>query len=171
VSGAFTLDEYQSLLELALESGYSFRSFGDEAEEGILLRHDIDYGPVFMTEMAALEADLGVRATYCVQLDSPWYSLDDPESHDAVRAALDSGHWLGLHVDANELGDETAVRTRVVELAAELGHRYRTVVRAVSFHMPGRRPLGHLDLRGDRVRVGFQSELARCRPARDPPRA
>ena len=145
MTGAFTLEEYRSLLELALAAGYSFRSFGDEAEGGILLRHDIDYGPVFMSEMASLEAELEVRATYCVQVDSPWYSLDDPASDAAVRAALGAGHWLGLHLDANRLGADEVVRRRVAELASELGERFGTAVRAVSFHMPGRRPLGHLD--------------------------
>src|ERR1019366_10427451 len=106
ISGAqtqFTLEQYRHYLELALECGYLFVGF--EAFEipsrahrpEILLRHDIDYAPRYMSALATLEADAGIRATYCVQLDSRWYRLESEENQRAVTQVLDAGHALGLH--------------------------------------------------------------------------
>jgi hypothetical protein len=148
----FTLDEYRGYLELAVACGYRFVGFaslddrGDRAGPEILLRHDVDYAPKFMPRMAAIEAELGVRATYCVQIDSRCYSIDTPENRTAIADTLDAGHWLGLHFDASEIESDREVLDRVVEQARCLGRTFSRDVDVVSFHMPGRRPVDHLAL-------------------------
>ncbi len=146
----FTHEEYSELLSLAFESGCRFAGFADldwselDGQPTVLLRHDIDYGPRFMTEVAAIEAAAGVSATYCVQTDSPWYSVESPRERAAIIAALEAGHTLGLHADVSSIdSDEDAVRL-VVEQAQALGAEFESEVRVVSFHMPGRRAVQHL---------------------------
>jgi hypothetical protein len=148
----FTLDEYRRYLALAVAEGYRFVSFDSLDEPGersgpeILLRHDIDYSPMFMPPMSAIEAELGIRATYCLHIDSRWYSIDTPQNRAAIVETLDAGHWLGLHFDASGVASDTDARDRVVEQARSLGEAFARDVRVVSFHMPGRRQVDHLEL-------------------------
>jgi hypothetical protein len=148
----FTLEEYRGYLELAVACGYRFVGFtslddrGVRAGPEILVRHDVDYAPRFMPRMAAIEAELGVRATYCVHIDSLWYSIDTPENRAAIADTLDAGHWLGLHFDASSIESDSEVLDRVVEQARRLGQTFSRDVDVVSFHMPGRRPVDHLAL-------------------------
>ena len=150
----FTLEEYRGHLELALASGYRFVGFeslddpADRAGPEILLRHDIDYAPEFMPPMAAIEAELGVRATYCLHIDSRWYSIDTRANRAAIAETLGAGHWLGLHFDASSIASDRQARDRVVEQAQRLGGTFSRDVRVVSFHMPGRRRVDQLALPG-----------------------
>ena len=153
----FTLDEYRRYLSLAVAEGYSFVSF-ESLDDGhqptgpeILLRHDVDYAPKYLPAMAAIEADLGVRATYCLHVDSPWYSPETPDNRAAISETLDGGHWLGLHFDASSIESDRDVLSGVTEQANRLGDLFTQTVRAVSFHMPGRRPVDHLELPGDLI--------------------
>ncbi len=148
----FTLDEYRRYLSLAVSEGYRFVSFeslddpGDRTGPEIILRHDIDYAPKFMPPMSAIEAELGVRATYCLHVDSSWYSVDTPQNRAAIAETLDAGHWLGLHFDASSIESDARARDRVGEQARRLGQTFGHAVRVVSFHMPGRRQVDHLEL-------------------------
>src|SRR5688500_9944806 len=47
----------------------------------LLLRHDIDVSLPSALPLAELESELGVRSTYLVQVDSPMYRLETPDSH------------------------------------------------------------------------------------------
>ncbi len=146
---SFTLANYRHYLELAHSCGYTFRGFHESeasSSREILLRHDIDYAPRFAPPLAEIEAGLGVRATYCVLLDCPWYRLHAPRHRAALRAVLDCGHWLGLHFDASAIASDDDVRRRVIEDAARLGAEFDVQVQVVSFHNPGRRPVAHLTL-------------------------
>ncbi|HEX3976536.1 MAG TPA: hypothetical protein VHW96_09740 [Solirubrobacteraceae bacterium] len=153
----FTLAEYRRYLSLAVAEGYSFVSFesldDDHQPTGpeILLRHDVDYAPKFLPPMAAIEAELGVRATYCVHVDCPWYSVETPENRAAITETLDAGHWLGLHFDASSIESDDDARKGVIEDAARLGEVFSRTVHTVSFHMPGRRPVDHLELPGELI--------------------
>lgn len=146
----FTLDEYRSLIETAVAVGYEPSSFGGEAHDDgsyrILVRHDIDYDPVMISPMAAVESETGVRATYCLQVDSPWYRIDEEPNATAVADALGRGHWLGLHFDATGIHRDGEVAERVGDAVGRLEALFGTQVHAVSFHMPGRRAVGHIQL-------------------------
>ncbi len=148
-SPSFTLDEYGEYLEIAKSSGYRFCGFHEPAADDelvIYLRHDIDFTPRFIPPMADIEAQAGVRATYCVQLACPWYDLEAAESRLAVRYALQRGHWLGLHFDATAIGSDGEIRERVGADAARLAIAFSTEIRTVSFHEPGTRGVDHLEL-------------------------
>lgn len=143
---------YGHYLDVALECGYGFIGAGSLADaapppqRSILLRHDVDYDPAWIGPMAALEHERGVRSTYCLLTSSPLYSIEERRTTAAVEGLLERGHWLGLHLDASGVESDEDAISQTTERAAMLSERFGTEVRAVSFHMPGRRPVGHLEL-------------------------
>ena len=143
---AMTFEAYGRLIAL----GPPTYRFTDELpERALLLRHDIDDRPRWIEPMSRIEAEQGKVATYCLQVRTPFYALDD-EADRAVAALLDDGHELGLHFDSSRMASDDEVLEGVEREATLLEQRYDTPIRVVSFHMPGVRPVGHLDL-GDRV--------------------
>lgn len=154
-----TFDEYGRLIGLGPPT---FRFTDELPERALLLRHDIDDRPKWIEPMARVEADCGAISTYCLQLRSPFYALDD-EADRAVGTLLDCGHELGLHFDSSAMSSDDEVVERVVREARLLADRYETPVRVVSFHMPGVRPVGHLELPDGLVNTyapRFFSEIA-----------
>lgn len=141
-----TFDEYGRLIALGPPA---FRFTDELPERALLLRHDIDDRPKWIEPMSRIEAEQGKVATYCLQVHSRFYGLD-AEADRAVAALLDDGHELGLHFDSSAMASDDEVLEGVEREADLLEQRYDVPIRVVSFHMPGVRPVGHLDL-GDRV--------------------
>lgn len=95
----FTVSEYSDLLKMAKDN-YRFIAFSDEYEgKTILWRHDVDYSVHRAVKMAALEEELGIRATYFFQLGSSLYNLFEKEIKDLVCSICEMGHFIGLHFD------------------------------------------------------------------------
>jgi hypothetical protein len=144
---AMTYETYGQLIAL----GPPTCRFGDELpERALLLRHDIDDRPRWIEPMVAVEAEHGAVATYCLQVRSPFYALD-MEADRAVATLLDAGHELGLHFDSSGMTSDDEVIESVAREAELLEQRYDTPIRVVSFHMPGVRPVGHLEHGDDRI--------------------
>lgn len=137
-----TFEEYGRLIALGPPSV----PFGEELpERALLLRHDIDDRPKWIEPMARVEAERGAVSTYCLQVRSRFYGLDE-EADRAVATLLECGHELGLHFDSSAMTSDDEVLEGVAREAGLLSERYATPVRVVSFHMPGVRPVGHLEL-------------------------
>lgn len=101
---AFTHDFYRQMLEQALAHGYQFVDFEtfdpDSKQPSILLRHDIDLSVDAAYEMAKIEYELGIRATYFWRLNSTFYSLMSQHDHPKFKTIHDEwGHYCGLHFD------------------------------------------------------------------------
>jgi hypothetical protein len=143
---AFTLScfhrrGYVALVDTAREVGYRFASFDDPAlDEGgrvCLLRHDVDADVGRAAELARIESERGIRATYFFMLRSPLYNLLGRANQRLAQEILELGHWLGLHYDVGFAPAEGRRHEDEIALEADflekmLGHR----VRAVSFHQP-----------------------------------
>jgi hypothetical protein len=120
MSCSFDLAHYRELLEAAKEGGYRFARFGEEPREGdLFLRHDVDLSLAAALEMAELEAELDVTATYLLMIESVFYNLASEEGAAAIDRLRELGHPVGLH----------AVHPNV-----ELDGRFDPVV---SWHNPG----------------------------------
>ena len=152
MTDVFTLDTYRGYLRLAKDLGYSFGLFPDwlagsgEGELTLLIRHDVDYSAAHVPAMSAAENEQGARTTYCLQTDSPYYSCSAPETKEAVRSLLADGHSLALHFDATQIPIDAQVVDLVTAAAEKLEHEFGYRIEVVSFHMPGRRPVGNLVL-------------------------
>jgi hypothetical protein len=96
----FTLKSYVQLLELA-SARYNFQPISriPQGKGNILWRHDIDFSPKQAFTLAEIEAEVGVKATYYVQISSLFYSVFDTKISKIIRSILDFGHEIGLHFD------------------------------------------------------------------------
>ncbi|MDH5675337.1 MAG: hypothetical protein OEZ06_24665 [Myxococcales bacterium] len=63
------------------------------------LRHDIDHSMLDALDVAALEAEHGVRSTYFVQLHSTFYDVMSEQGHGQLRRLVELGHEVGFHYD------------------------------------------------------------------------
>jgi hypothetical protein len=98
VTCVFDLSHYRELLEAAVAGGYRFASFDRPPEAGdLFLRHDVDLSLEAALELAEVEHDLGVRATYFLMTESVFYNLLSPVGVRAQRQLRKWGHAVGLH--------------------------------------------------------------------------
>ncbi len=147
MSCAFTLEHYCEILESALRAGYAFQGFHQPvsacARRVLYLRHDLDVCLEEALDMADREAELGVRATYFVLVNSPVYNLLSQDSLELVHQIQAKGHWIGLHIDPVLLSsvDASQVGNDVLQLIRFYGSRI-PLVPVVSFHRPSASVLG-----------------------------
>jgi hypothetical protein len=94
----FELGHYRELLEAARGGGYRFRFFEGRPEPGdLFLRHDVDLMLEAAVELAELEAQEGVHATYFLMTESVFYNLASHEGRAALERLRELGHRVGLH--------------------------------------------------------------------------
>ena len=95
---SFDLAHYRELLQAAQTGGYRFVPFAEQPREGdLLLRHDVDLDLAATVEMAELEAEIGVRATYFLMTESVFYNLASSEGVATLARLRELGHAVGLH--------------------------------------------------------------------------
>lgn len=144
----FTPEGYRQIVRRALDLSYRVTPFRDFAPPTdaplLLLRHDLDHSLAAAVEVARLEAEAGVAATYFVQVACPFYNVLAPDGRAAIRALTDLGHEVGLHYEASRYeGDGGDARLALdVALVEDLADA--PVVSAAQ-HLPsgsGRRGLG-----------------------------
>lgn len=133
---------YRELLAAFLDAGYEVTPFSDDppSHGSLLLRHDIDFDVQYANGMAAVEEELGVRATYFFLLRSPSYNLLDDGNLSMITAMRDRGHRMSLHFDPTlyhdvESGFER--ERRIFENAVD------TTIEYVSIHRPSDYFLGN----------------------------
>lgn len=93
----FTIPIYKRLLTTLQTHDYAFQSFEDfldaPGEKAVVLRHDVDKLPENALEMALLENDLGIRASYYFRVVPGVYD-------EAIMGRIaDLGHELGYHYE------------------------------------------------------------------------
>lgn len=143
--GTFTLSEYADLVRRLRERDYRFAPFPGARDllvaggPFVLMRHDIDMSLDAALDMARLEAELGVQATYFLMLRTDHYNVLSRHGTETVARILALGHHLGLHFDcdayrpdlpAGELADACSRE------AAILGGWFDHPVDIVSYHRP-----------------------------------
>lgn len=98
MSCRFDLEHYEKLLEAAEAGGYEWASFDRHPRSGdLFLRHDVDLSLEAALELARLEYEAGVRATYFLMTESVFYNLDSHVGRYAQRQLRRWGHAVGLH--------------------------------------------------------------------------
>lgn len=132
----FTISNYKNLLSIALKS-YRFSLFDEKSmPKTIILRHDLEFSVEIALKMARIEADLGIKSTYFVQLHSEFYNILEKKNISQLKEIMNLGHQIGLHFDShfwdicneNELNQYLQIDKSLLELF--LG----TSIKAFSFH-------------------------------------
>jgi hypothetical protein len=137
----FTLDSYRAHVErsAAMYPLVGFEVIDDPdiaARSFCMLRHDIDYSPARSLRLARIEAELGVRTTYTVQLGSRFYNPFEKETRAQLQEIRALGHDIGLHFDAvwHRIEDEAALEEAIASEADLLSRLIGAPVRMFSFH-------------------------------------
>ena len=95
---AFDLAHYRELLDAARAGGYRWAVFDHEPQPGdLFLRHDVDLTLEAALELAHLEAERGVQATYFLMTESVFYNLGSALGRETLRELRELGHAVGLH--------------------------------------------------------------------------
>ena len=138
----FTEGEYQRLLKLAANRWrfIGFRDARDAGESTVLWRHDVDFSPQRALRLAQLEADLGVKATYFILLNSNFYNALEPAIATIFASIRDLGHDIGLHFDPSAHSSRASGEADMLS-ALRLDKRiieeyFRVAVEAFSYHNP-----------------------------------
>jgi hypothetical protein len=103
----FTFDYYRHVLQRVAELGYrvsSFERYQASAPRTVIMRHDVDYTLNGVLQLAEIERSLGVTATYLFRVHAHEYNLFSPHAFMLVRRLLESGHEIGLHTEAMNVG-------------------------------------------------------------------
>lgn len=98
----FTLANYRNLIRLAKDKGFAFILHKDEFVDNrkdIIWRHDVEFEPDIALEMAKIEKEEGIKASYFFQLHSPYYNLFDNHYTRVFHEIKELGHQVGLHFD------------------------------------------------------------------------
>ena len=140
----FTHIHYKACIQHALDNGYKFILMKDAVNESddekvILMRHDEDLSLSAAYNLAKIESDLGITATYFVRLHAKNYNLLSQESYSAIHKMIEMGHEIGLHY---ELHTHPALLPREKELFANskslLESLFDTEITGMSYHEPAR---------------------------------
>jgi hypothetical protein len=129
----FTVEDYGNLLDKALVR-YRFVTYTDSGREDgrALWRHDIDFSPHRAVAMAEQEAARGVRATYFIQLTSPYYNVLESGVLARLRCIADLGHSIGIHFEpVGEASEE-----QLAFEAKTLSRGLNVPIRVFSLHNP-----------------------------------
>jgi hypothetical protein len=133
---------YLEFLARAKARGFAFVRFEDFLpgrpplpERYIVLRHDIDFAPVYSLQMAELEHEAGVASTFFVLVDGQFYNPLRKEVIEQLRRIHALGHEIGLHFAVgsaveSDVGREVAFRLEI------LGALAGVTVRSFSQHDP-----------------------------------
>ena len=104
-------------MRLALASGYHIAPFllpCSKTDRRIYLRHDVDYSLEMALRLAEVNAELGIRGTFCVLLRSQIYNLLSDRSLSALEKIAALGQNLGLHGSVSpRLPDDGTVESRI----------------------------------------------------------
>lgn len=135
----FSFNHYNELMESVRENGYR-PIFFHEDDDGkcVLVRHDIDQDIESAYELAKIEHLNGVKATYFLWLNSPFYNIFDVKYSNIIKDILALGHEIGLHFDETAyVIDNLLQMQQYIDKEKEIMESYfETSIKSVSFHRP-----------------------------------
>ncbi len=139
----FNYSDYRDFIN-TLKKDYSFTCFSkvknsdEPIERKILLRHDIDLSLEKALEMAEIENELGVSATYFLYLRSPFYNIFSIKEEKIIQRIIELKHNIGLHFDFAKYQD-LSISQMSLQIKREvefMQNFYSNILDSVSFHRP-----------------------------------
>lgn len=111
----FSFKYLREMFEYSISQGYkisSFEKFSNLNLKTIILRHDIDYALAGVKEIAQIEHDLGISATYLFRVHANEYNIFSPYVLKLILTLKDMGHEIGLHFEAETISDALNIESK-----------------------------------------------------------
>jgi hypothetical protein len=121
----FSLEGYSELLSVFKNTGYSFCGFEEidsrlaNGRPFVILRHDIDISMCPALEIARIEYEQGVQATYFVLFRSPFYNILSRSNAEFMLQLHHYGHQIATHLDLAAYDNDYVKALMEVELFSE----------------------------------------------------
>jgi hypothetical protein len=134
----FSLEGYGELLSVFKDSGYSFCGFEEidsrltEGHPFVVLRHDMDISLRPALEIARIEYEQGIQATYFVLLRSPFYNILSRSNVEIILQIHQYGHQIATHLDLAAYDNDCARALMEVDIFSQFYPFINT--RLVSLH-------------------------------------
>lgn len=135
--------EYAKFISEIAEAGYRFATMSAAApspETTIYLRHDIDFDTEYALQMARIEAQMGVPATYYFMLSSDSYNPLSYYNSQRIREIAALGHKISLHFDPVIYDDMEQGLLNEVTIFKNI---FCTPIDIISIHRPNKAILSH----------------------------
>ena len=134
----FTLENYERLLRLAKEH-FTFVKFNEletAKTKSIVLRHDVEFSVPIALKMAKLEHDLGIQASYFIQVHGDFYNILEKKAFETVLQIQSLGHEIGLHFDAHfwDIKNEDQLENKMLLDKAIFEDYFNIIPKSFSFH-------------------------------------
>lgn len=137
----FSFNHYRDIMKSINNNGYKAVTFYEEYDsKQVLVRHDVDIDLDAALEMAKIENEENIRATYYIWINSPFYNVFEKRYSNIIREILSLGHDIGLHFDetAYEISCEEDI-LKLIEKECEVLNLYFQIdIKSVSFHRPSK---------------------------------
>jgi hypothetical protein len=120
----FSVKGYKQLLTAFTDEGYTFCGYDEidahlaKSDPFVVLRHDIDISLHPALQIARIEQQLGIQATYFVLLRSPFYNALSQVNLDIMAQIRGYGHQIATHVDLNNYDNDCAKALAEIDLFA-----------------------------------------------------
>ena len=136
----FSQRGYAHLLTRMKAADYQFVLMSDALSthgKRIILRHDIDFSVEYALEMACIEANLDIKASYFFMTTSDFYNIFSERNRKALRQIHEMGHEIGLHWDSRFLPQKGELKDKLFTAQlALLSHIFGQDVTSASQHVP-----------------------------------
>jgi hypothetical protein len=131
----FGKEAYVSVIRSFLRHDFTFEKYlSTKRSRAVLIRHDIDFSVTDAYQLAVLESELGVAATYFFMLTSNTYNLLSKANRSLVKEIKSLGHDVALHFDPvvhDDIDAGFAEEKLIFEEAFDVD------LKIVSIHRPG----------------------------------
>lgn len=110
----FTYHDYKKFLRCAKKETNITSFEKSNGKNGILLRHDVDFYPVFAYDMFKIEKELDVTSTYFFLITAQTYNPNSLLSKMIITELSKSGFEIGLHFAVLPYEKEEVITKRIL---------------------------------------------------------
>lgn len=132
-------NEYRKILKNIKVSG-KLRDYKEalNADEFIVLRHDVEFSLERAYKMAQIEHTGGVFSTYFIQLTNNSYNALSMQNRKLIKELTYMGHKIGLHYHLNGITDPLKTRDGIRDQIRIMSEMYELPIDRFSIHRPVR---------------------------------
>lgn len=133
----FSFEEYEIILKAISPRLKNFEEINKD-EDFIILRHDVEFSVLRAHNIAKIENQNNIIATYFFQVTSSAYNPFSQNNKDLVNSIKSMGHNIGLHLYVTHIkaGDYASLLSELSRQKALFEHGFDLECRIFSYHRP-----------------------------------